>query len=702
MKFLFHNKIELKYKNKNYLFFNTMLNSVFDKLKNLEAFNKYVSVGSGEPSTNQTEYHLTSYLKTYELETEILQNDISNGNLFIKQSVIIDDANLNDKYIKEIGLSNNEDNPIIYNYFSLISEELPNGIKKENGEAIVFSIYIYLTIIEDSSIMLTSGNNKFINFLLGLGLDDNIYVVKGNNTTPNKRIFREEPTSSEKYLTSLTISESDGLNLNFSADLGSGEINELVFLVGNSPFARVNLQEYKTLTTTTQTYTPKTHYVVDLGENVNSYSSIKNLSTNLEETNVYAGKYANDFGDKITLPFHNIFDSTTPRFLSKDGDKIFFVIEDTIYGYINNEYQITQIKTGNITIQNIFKIISFEDNVFVITKTEPYIYSYKITNNELVLTELDLTNFEKFDSLDKIFNADITLGKNGVFMLGLILEPEHYGYTLYFTYDQENNKFIYDSYLVSEYLFSYILAMYKNNFSDGQMIYLREGEHSVACRIVYHYSDKTLYDVFTNYALTLTKNTKEIYTKNRAIIVEKTTEPYLWIYFYPQIYQYNLSILGSEEDDYISTNLIYLIQKYNNSTYKIYNLVGYVTPTEFTNGFPSEIDKTKILGFEFLKDTLLIFMDNKDEPIVGYNLKETSMLIENVSVNTDQYEIVVNKYDLLGSNNEGVIANLAIKISIWFFQTETIKYLMELMFLFLQTKKMKWFFISLIIQYQKI
>ena len=57
-------------------------------------------------------------------------------------------------------------------------------------------------------------------------------------------------------------------------------------------------------------------------------------------------------------------------------------------------------------------------------------------------------------------------------------------------------------------------------------------------------------------------------------------------------------------------------------------------------------------------------MDNKDEPIVGYNLKETSMLIENVSVNTDQYEIVVNKYDLLGSNNEGVIANLAIKISI--------------------------------------
>ena len=35
MKFLFHNKIELKYKNKNYLFFNTMLNSVFDKLKNL-------------------------------------------------------------------------------------------------------------------------------------------------------------------------------------------------------------------------------------------------------------------------------------------------------------------------------------------------------------------------------------------------------------------------------------------------------------------------------------------------------------------------------------------------------------------------------------------------------------------------------------------------------------------------------------------
>ena len=50
MKFLFHNKIEFKYKNKNYLFFNTMLNSVFDKLKNLEAFNKYASVEPAKPA----------------------------------------------------------------------------------------------------------------------------------------------------------------------------------------------------------------------------------------------------------------------------------------------------------------------------------------------------------------------------------------------------------------------------------------------------------------------------------------------------------------------------------------------------------------------------------------------------------------------------------------------------------------------------
>ena len=203
-------------------------------------------------------------------------------------------------------------------------------------------------------------------------------------------------------------------------------------------------------------------------------------------------------------------------------------------------------------------------------------------------------------------------------------------------------------------------------------------------------------------AYLLTYGTKEIYTKNRAIIVEKTTEPYLWIYFYPQVYRYNLSILGSEEDDFISTNLLYLIQKYNNSSYKIYNLVGYVTPTEFTNGFPNEVDQSKILGFEFLNDSLLIFMNDSTEPIIAYNFKETSMLIENVSNNEDQYEIVVNKYNLLGSNNEGVIAKLAVNISIWFLQKEIIKYYQVQTYLYTQKITMRCLSTSLIIQQQKI
>lgn len=704
MKFIFHNKLELSYKNKTYTFFNTLLSSIYNKLKNLEPYNNYASVGTGEPSASQNEFHLTNKISTYSLETEILQDDISKGNLYIKQSILIDDNSLDGLYIKEVGLSENGDSPTIYNYFSITSTELPNGLYKESGETLVISIYIYLTIVEDTTILLTSGSNKFIDFLLGLGLKDNIYVAKGNNTTSNKRINREEPTSSEKYLTTFSYSNNTELQLEFTADLGVGEINELVFTVGTTPFARVNVQKYKSTITSTETYTPKTHYVIDLGENVESYSSIINLSTNEEEdeNTIYPGKYATDFGDKMSLPFHNIFDYTTPRFLSKDGDKIFFVVDDTIYGYKNIDYQLNQIKTGNITLQNITKIISFENDVFILTKTEPYIHSYKIIDNSLEEVDFDLSSFEKQGELNNIFDADITLAKNGNYMLGIILEPDHYGYVVYFTYDEANNKFIYDSYQVAEYLFSYILAMYKNNFSDGQIIFLREGEHSVACRIVYFFSDKSKQDVFTNMAYLLTYGTKEIYTKNRAIIVEKTTEPYLWIYFYPQVYRYNLSILGSEEDDFISTNLLYLIQKYNNSSYKIYNLVGYVTPTEFTNGFPNEVDQSKILGFEFLNDSLLIFMNDSTEPIIAYNFKETSMLIENVSNNEDQYEIVVNKYNLLGSNNEGVIAKLAVNISIWFLQKEIIKYYQVQTYLYTQKITMRCLSTSLIIQQQKI
>ena len=71
----------------------------------------------------------------------------------------------------------------------------------------------------------------------------------------------------------------------------------------------------------------------------------------------------------------------------------------------------------------------------------------------------------------------------------------------------------------------------------------------------------------------------------------------------------------------------------SNSNYQIYNLVGYNTPENFINNFPSFVDQNKILDFEFLQDTLLIFQDDTTKPILALNLKLNHTQIENVSSN---------------------------------------------------------------------
>ena len=79
------------------------------------------------------------------------------------------------------------------------------------------------------------------------------------------------------------------------------------------------------------------------------------------------------------------------------------------------------------------------------------------------------------------------------------------------------------------------LSIYKNNFCDGQMIYLKEGASSVECRIVTHNANQIETDVYSSLAYHLTKDATKIHCKNRAIISEKSTDPSIVIYYYPQI-----------------------------------------------------------------------------------------------------------------------------------------------------------------------
>lgn len=693
MKFLFHNKSEIKIGNKTVIFFNKLLNSIFDKLKSFDSYFNFVQVGDGFNNNAEANHHLASKLASYKLVNDEACFNPQDNILFSKKYAIINDSKLDGKILTEMGIcANDQNNEPVYNYFSLKNEIYPNGITKVKGESIEISICIYLEIQSEGIGLLTAGENPFIKFLLGEGTNNkSFYATRGDIYLDNsKMIERERPHNSERFPCSISVTNNSSLTLNISADLYCGEVHEVVLLLGDEPFARMNIEKQRNPILTTSTFTSKTNYVVDLGKNIDQVSSVTNTNTNVAETNIFCSKYATDFGDKISLPFENLFDSETPRFLSKDGNKIFFVVDDKIYAYKNENLSIYKIKTNGAQIQNIKKIVAFDKYVFVCSKSKPYLSAFVIENNEFANAEIDFSEYENIDDFSEIFDIDITLAKNNIFMLGYISKTNYKGFVIYFSFDSATKTFNFDSYQTSDYSFTYVVAMYKNNFSDASIFFLKGDKFSYNCQIVTYLPDKTFHDEYTVLCYYYTFETKEIYTKGRAVVVEKTSSPHMWIYFYPQKYRYNLELLGDELDDYLSTNMLYLIQKKTENYYKIYNLVGYNTPTEFENGFPSELDQSKIKSFEFLDDSLLIFTSDEKEKICAYNLKQDSMLVENVSSNSDTYSISYNKLNLLGQNNEGVVVTMTIKIDIWFFLIKFTNFQKVKILLYFQKVKMLW------------
>lgn len=663
--FLFHNQLNVTINNKTHIFTNKMFDSVFDAISAKQSYTNYVSVGDGVESELQNNHFLSHHIKTFKSTLEFLQNDTKLNTLFVTKKVIIDDDSLNNKQITEIGFSDGSESPKLYNYFSLRNEEFPDGIKKKRGEQLVFSITIYLTISTNNQFYLTLGNNKFISFLLGEGLNDKVFITQGNNNSPNTPIERDNPNT-EKFECDMQFEiKSNKLSLRFNSPYISGSTDEIVLLIGNEAFGRINTQEHKPCIQKTKSLLPKANYVIDVGANVKTYQSIKN-SNGTEELSIFEKNYATQFGDKIMLPFHNLFSQQTPRFISKDGNKIFFVLNDVVYGYLNENYSLKEIKTGSLSAREILKIVSFDKYVFLLQKVEPFIQFFEIKNFQLHPIQINFNNYDIITVLSNCFDADITLSENGMFMIGIITKTTYNGNAIYASLT--DNTLTVENLLTSDHRFSYVLAMYKNNFSDAILMFLKAGEHSNDCRMVRFYPNQTINDVFSNLAYYYTHETKEIYAKNRAIVVEKTSEPKLWIYYYPQMYRYNLSMLENEDNSYLSTNLLYLIQKDVNRNCKIYNLVGYDQPTEFFNEFPNDI--VDACDFEFLEDVILAFFD---KTIIAYSLKKNACLIENVSSNTDTYNVEYLEYDLLGNDGEEFKISFEVEINIWLWVTKFTK-----------------------------
>lgn len=672
MEFKFHNRLNIKLKNKTLTYYNQVLPSLYNELSNFSKYNSYLSFGNGTANTESlNEYHLSNLVATIPLENYSMQSDITKGALFAIYNFKLNPKQENYTTITEIGLSDNSENPTIYNYFSLISDENSNGLDISQEDEILIEISIFLNLSEGDSYILTAGNNPFIEFLLGNGIG-NVYLCSGSNFSENVRISREVPNNKSLFICNKSATFHDNyLQLDFSLNQEIGELDEVLFITNNKVFARINTKEINSPIEKQNTFSPKANYVIKIEEDIKAITSITKTSDNSTENNYFVSKYANCFGDKINNPFNNLFNYSNSRFLSKDSEMIFFISNNIVYGYKNNNYLIEEINTKAINNDYITNIISFNNFIFVISQVEPFISTYILENNVVKKANNNFESFDNYSTFENIIQSDATSCNNNTIMIGLIMEDKT-ALTLYINYETENG-FSIKNHLINTKEFNYLLAMFRNNFCDGRIMYLKANEQSVLCRLVTHFSDETETDVYTSLAYALSNNATKIYCKGRAIISEKNSDPNLVIYYYPQIYQYELPLISSELKYYLSNDLNYIIQKSTNNNYKIYNLVGYDEPEEFVDGFKDIIESYSIEDFEFMKDTLLIFTNNNQEPIICYNLKLNKTQIENVSSKDDEYRIDSLVYNKLGGNNKNINFNFSTRINLWFFQKKFTK-----------------------------
>lgn len=673
MNFTFHNKLIITIGNRNFTFFNNVNSNLITKLQQKMPYNKYLSIGTGN-QTSQSQTKLTTYLKTYKLTNEFTQSDLSKGQPYIKKSLIIKDEIADETSIKEMGLSELGDNPDLYNYFSCVSDDLPNGIIKKHNEDIYITIFIYLNIDDESKKYLCAGENRWIEFLLGNGLSQNIYAIRGKNIIQNKTIKKESIDYDTKFLMNLCASiENNNLIMEYEQNIGTGTTYEIILIVENNPIARINVLNQNSPITTTVTLTPVRYDVIDCGANVINVNSVTNKTTSAVESNYIVKKYASDYADQISVPFNNMFNSLTPRFLSDNGKYLFFVSNDYIYGYENSNYEIKQILTNNLRIFNVIKIVICSNYVFIISKVEPYLTAFLIENSKLQEIDIDFKELSK-DIFSNLINIDVAKSDN-VIMIGCLLNNNH-ATTLYFDYT--NNALTYSESVVSEYNFSLILAMSKNTYEDGKIMYAQEGEYTYETLLATHFSSKTKKEVYSKLAYEFTKNVKEAYVKDRGVVVEKSNEQKTYLYIYPEVYKYSLPSIDGADDYYFSNDLTSVITKTNNE-FKIYSLIGYKDTNEFTRNIFSKVSPEKILDFEFLNDTLLIFLSDASNPIIAFNLFIDSAMIENVSSETDTYEISLTKYNLLGENNKSVNVKFVGTVEIWFLVKDITNFQMEKM-----------------------
>jgi len=659
-----HNKYEISIGNKTYIAYNTLLDTIYDKISNLEQYTSHIAIGTGTSRKSITDTNLGNYLRTFETRTEEIQSDISKNTLFIKKIVSINEDDTSVFSFSELGLTNTNDfDPVIFNHVLITNQDGEViTITRNLGDAMEIKVTIYLELTPQSQALFIQGENQLIKQILGedLKIEDNkLYALRGENLVPNEHTIRSTPDLTKAVVCkkSFAINTDGSVNITYTAELGEGETEEILLVYNNEVVVRLNTLEFNPIQTITNTYSCQPSNIIEIDKNVKNINSVMQITPNgnIADTTHTITVFGKKLTDKVVDIFDQPFDSNTPRFVSKDGKMIAFLFNSYVHIYKYNNYKFTKVNTTQIPASNIMKLFMFEDTILILMTTNPYIRIFKIINNNAIEQEV---NMQMYDSSIYPYNwldAEATLTKNNKIVIGIIVNDENLT-PIVIRLSQNANGSYSDSFTRPNLTTAKkVYSVYQNPFCEPRVSFITDTFNGAT----YYFIEEFLEDTSTfasgsDTAYTLLNATLGIQVAGRTILSQKDTYPYLIAYYYPNFetvsYTYSNGI-----KHFTSKDGNYIIAKYQDSTYKIFNMHSFDNLTEFENNFPSYVNFSDIVSFEFVGDYLLVFTSSKEEPLYAIAIKNAYTRLDNLSDISSKYEISYNKYDLIGSRDlEGV------------------------------------------------
>ncbi|MBO4570117.1 MAG: hypothetical protein J5689_02765 [Clostridia bacterium] len=668
-----HNKYEIICGGKTIVGYNTMLTTVFDKIKNLEPYNGYFAFGTGTTLASASDTHLASYVATYANTTESVQPDVLQGDLYVTKIKVFDNNEANGLTFSEIGITDSSSsNPTVYNRVVLTDDE-DNviSVTKPAGEEMIVKLTIYLEVSSDSSAKLIGGNNTLVKQILGedASVSRALVFTKGNNLSSNTSIYRGVPnnySSCQYEVLSYNLANDSGFALEFTIDFGTGNLVEVVGILDNCPVLRFNCLGSRASVTTTETIAKEGNNSAFVSGFVKNILSVTDTVTQ-QQVPYSVSLVANEFSDFKISPFSYPFTNQTPRFVSRDGSYIGFVLNGSFYLFKNEDYMLTEINTSIINIENYTNIIIVDNYVFVVKSNVTL--AYRVANGALANMVITLNSNTINDYDFDLTDFGITISSNNTFMFYGI-DDDGYGVCYIGSLNGTSNIEITSMSKTTKYGYTNAVSSFKNNFCDSAVYFLTTSyddntglsyvESIISTGVVISNNTHAMaYDLLTN-ATSVSATSRVIYSRRNA----SGNNSIFNTYYLPEQRRYSIPYEG-EVDIYFSPDFNYIIKKYSSTSYKIYNLIGYSIPIEFNSGIFNTLSAQTFTDFQFLKDTLLIFTSDQNSPIIAINLNKNCAVIENLNDSvSSNISVSVERYNVLGSiTNENVEGKLTLKIS---------------------------------------